>query len=78
MNENMPNNNESIEEVPLDLFSQVSLSDDEPVEVVDLSTPKVEPPRPSGKIISIPAGAYEAALRAEKLAHPEEPQQTNE
>lgn len=73
MNENMPNNNENVEEVPLDLFNQVSLDDyqpaEEPLEMVELnnSTPAATPAVPiedSGDIISIPAGAYEAAIAA--------------
>ena len=60
MEENMVNNNNGTEEVPLDLFNQVSLDEFEPVEIVDLEEkPKEEP---SNTVISIPADAYAAAL----------------
>ena len=56
MEENMVNNNNGTEEVPLDLFNQVSLDEFEPVEIVDLEEkPKEEP---SNTVISIPADAY--------------------
>jgi len=58
----MNNNNENIEEVPLDLFDQVSLEEDDSIEIVDLETTNKEE-QPSGNVvISIPADAYEKAM----------------
>ena len=61
MKENITKSNENVEEVPLDLFDQVSLEDAEPVEVVDLSNKEESEPL-TGIKISIPANAYNAIL----------------
>ena len=61
---NDANNNNNVEEVPLDLFNQVSLDDYEPVEIVDLSTPastENEGEEPA-TVISVPIDAYERAM----------------
>ncbi len=60
------NNNENVEEVPLDLFNQVSLNDFEPVEVVDLPTPVSDNAQ---TVIKIPANAYKASLEKEKSVY---------
>ena len=66
MNNNMPSNNENVEEVPLDLFNQVSLDDYTPVETLDLApkTEVKEDSETSSTPISIPADAYAAAIAA--------------
>ena len=58
-------NDNNMEEVPLDLFSQVSLDEFEEKEEVVETTP-VTPAAPSGNFISIPADAYTAVLNQEK------------
>lgn len=64
------NDKESVEEVPLDLFNQVSLNDFEPVEVVDLPNQQV---KEQSKVISIPADAYKAILEKERNAKSQTP-----
>ena len=76
MNDNTPNNN--VEEVPLDLFNQVSLEEYEPVEIVDLSTTPAAPQQEEegpATVISVPIEAYEAAMA--KVYSSDEPQSTN-
>ena len=64
MNDNMNN----MEEVPLDLFSQVSLDDYEKAEDVPEAKVEEEAPAPTGPgVISIPLNAY-AAVRAKEEA----------
>ena len=61
------NNNDNVEEVPLDLFNQVSLNDYEPVEVVDLPKP---PSNDGAQVaIKIPANAYKASLAKEQSVY---------
>lgn len=55
----MNDNNENIEEVPLDLFDQVTLDDTETIETVELEEPKQEEePSNPATVISIPVDAY--------------------
>lgn len=58
-------NNENLEEVPLDLFNQVSLNDYEPIEVIDLSA-KENDNSSQQVVISIPLNAYKTAIQKEK------------
>jgi hypothetical protein len=81
MNDNITNDVNSVEEVPLDLFDQISLDDssdrEEETEIVELSQP-TQTAKPSGNVISIPADAYLAILHDEKGNSDESQQVTNQ
>ena len=71
----MNDNNENIEEVPLDLFDQVSLDETKPAEPVQAVEAPVAPAvAPSKNVISIPANAYNAVISAERQAQQQQPQ----
>ena len=78
MNNVVNPNPETVDEVPLDLFDQVSLDDYKPVDSVE----KIEPTNPStdvkpGRLISIPANSYGAIMEKRKQAANNEPKLEN-
>ncbi len=69
MDNNTTSNTSGVEEVPLDLFNQVTLNDYKPEENEPVQEqPKAVDPNVPKRMISIPANAYKGAIEKEKQA----------